>query len=152
MNAYITFTKKRLAATLAIFICLGFICCELYAAANKTTNAKTNADRLVFIKQLGYTVTQESPTTKTVTIPEVFYDVYQNYNALQQKGGYDLSDYKGCEVALYTYKINTPKGYKGQCVINILVYNDRIIGGDISSVALDGFMLPLKSNNEKTTT
>ncbi|MDO4607886.1 MAG: DUF4830 domain-containing protein [Clostridia bacterium] len=150
MNTYITFTKKRIIATLAIFICVGLVCCELYAAANKTPNAKTNADRLIFIKRLGYTITQESLTAKTVTIPEVFYDVYKNYNTLQQKGGYDLSDYKGCTVTLYTYKINTPKGYKGECAINIIVYNDRIIGGDISSAALDGFMLPLKAENEKT--
>ncbi len=145
MNTYITFTKKRIIATLAVFICIGFICCQLYAAANKTADAKTNADRLIFIKQLGYTVTQEIPTSKTVNIPEVFYDIYKNYNALQQKSGYDLSDYKGCEVTLYTYEISTPKGYEGECVINIIVYNDRVIGGDVSSVALGGFMLPLKT-------
>ncbi len=91
MKAYITFTKKRLATALALLVCIGFICCELYAAANSVANAATNAERLVFIKQLGYTVTDETPTSKAIIIPQVFYDVYERYNAVQKQSGYDLS-------------------------------------------------------------
>lgn len=143
MKPYVTFTKKRLIIVFAVFICVGLICCEIYAAGNNNINAKTNADRLIFIKDLGYTVLSDEPTAKLVTVPEVFYDVYDNYNALQQSVGYDLSLYKGCEVMMYTYKINPPSSYTGECVINIIVYNDRVIGGDVSSTALGGFMLPL---------
>ncbi|MBQ8741646.1 MAG: DUF4830 domain-containing protein [Clostridia bacterium] len=143
MKPYVTFTKKRFLIILAVFICAGFICCEIYAAGNNNANAKTNADRLIFVKNSGYTVLSNEPIVKTVNIPEFFSDVYDNYNALQQSAGYDLSLYKGCEVEIYTYKINPPSGYAGECVINIIVYNDRVIGGDISSTALGGFMLPL---------
>lgn len=149
MKPYITFTKKRLLIALALFICVGFICCEIYAAGNNTANAKTNADRLIFIKNSGYTVLSNEPSVKTVNIPEIFYDVYNNYNTLQQSAGYDLSLYKGCEVTIYTYRINSPSGYTGECVINIIVYNGRVIGGDVSSSALGGFMLPL--NQTKVT-
>lgn len=83
-----------------------------------------------------------------VNIPEKFYDVYENYNALQQLANYDLSLYKGCEVTIYTYTINPPSDYTGECVANLMVYNDRIIGGDISATALGGFMLPLKKQGE----
>lgn len=143
MKAYVTFTKKNLLIMLVAFVCIGFICCEICAASNIVTDAKTNADRLNFVKNLGYTVLSDQPETKKVNIPDVFYDVYKNYNALQKSSGYDLSQYKGCEVTIYTYTINTPNGYTGECVINLIVYNDRIIGGDISSAALGGFMLPL---------
>lgn len=143
MRAYITFTKKGLLIAFAVLICMGIICSEVFAAGNNM-NAKTNADRLLFIKNLGYTVLSDKPTSKTVNIPEVFYDVYNNYNSLQRSAGYDLSLYKGCEVIIYTYKTNPPSNYTGECVINIIVYNDRIIGGDISSLALGGFMLPLQ--------
>lgn len=137
----------------AAFICIGFICSEVFAAGNKPTDAKTNADRLIFIKGLGYTVLSDEPTAKTVNIPEAFYDVYNNYNTLQQSVGYDLSLYKGCEVIIYTYKINPPSDYTGECVINLIVYNDRIIGGDVSSSALGGFMLPInRRKSEKTKT
>ncbi len=133
---------------LSIFICIGFICCKIYAVDNLDENAKTNADRLLFIKEFGYTVLSSEPVTKAVIIPEVFYDVYKNYNALQKSSGYDLSLYKGCEVTIYTYQINSPQGYEGECAINLIVYNDRIIGGDVSSAALGGFMLPIKNQSE----
>lgn len=144
MQPYVTFTKKRLLIILAIFVCLGFICYEIYVAGNSVTNAKTNADRLTFIKKCGHTVLSDQPTSKTVYIPEVFYDVYKNYNALQTLAGYDLSLYKGCEVTIYTYQIQTPKGYFDDWVINIIVYNNKVIGGDVSSKSLGGTMLPLK--------
>ncbi|MBR5472613.1 MAG: DUF4830 domain-containing protein [Clostridia bacterium] len=143
MKAYVTFTKKRFLIILAVFVCIGFICCEVYTAGNTIADAKTNADRLTFIKKLGYTPLCDQPNSKTVNLPEAFYDVYKNYNALQISAGYDLSQYKGCEVTIYTYTINPPNGYTGECVVNLIVYNDRIIGGDISSAALGGFMLPL---------
>ncbi len=144
MKAYITFTKKSFFVLMVALICLCFICYEIYIAGNKELDAKTNSDRLIFVKKLGYTVLSSEPTKKTVVIPEVFYDVYETYNTLQQTSGYDLSLYKGCEVIIYTYTIKPPSSYTGECVINLIVYNDKVIGGDISSVALGGFMLPLK--------
>lgn len=118
------------------------------AVSNFDDNAKTNSDRLIFIKNLGYNVTNNDPTTKTVNIPEKFYSVYENYNALQQSANYDLSLYKGCEVTIYTYTINPPPNYTGECVVNLIAYKNRIIGGDVSATALGGFMLPLKKQSE----
>lgn len=118
------------------------------AVNNLDENAVTNSERLIFIKNLGYTVTNNEPNTKSVNIPEKFYDVYQNYNLLQQKAGYDLSLYKGCEVVIYTYNINPPVKYTGEWAINLIVYNNRIIGGDVSASAFGGHMLPLKKQSE----
>lgn len=92
---------------------------------------------------LGLEVAEESASTRCIYIPQRFSDVYENYNELQNSAGYDLSAFKGCEVTVYTYEIKTPEGYSGDCVVNLMVYRDRIIGGDISSSQLDGFMLPL---------
>ncbi len=144
MNAYVTFTKKRMAVLFAVFICIVFVCYQFYVAGNNVQNAKTNADRLVFIKQAGYTVIDKNPTVESVTIPTVFYNVYNSYNLLQKQAGYNLLPYKGCEVMRYTYKIETPENYGDEWVINILVYNDRVIGGDVSSTVLDGYMLPIE--------
>lgn len=132
----------------AAVVCIGFIFCEISAVSNTHKNAQNNADRLLFIKKLGCTVLDDKPTTKIVNIPEVFYDVYKNYNDLQKSAGYDLALYCGCEVTIYTYNINPPKDYDGECMINLMVYNDRIIGGDISSTSLGGFMLPLTKQSE----
>lgn len=129
-------------------VCMCFICCEIAAVNNTRVNAKTNADRLQFINELGYVVVSNEPTTKTVNIPITFHGVYEDYNSLQKSVSYDLSLYKGCEVTIYTYYINAPLNYDGECIINLIVYNDRIIGGDISSTTIGGFTLPLKRQSE----
>lgn len=145
MKAYITFTRKKLLLCVLCLVCSLLICSEIYVAGNNSANALTNAERISFLKKLGYTVLCDEPTSKEVVLPDVFSDVYNNYNSLQKSAGYDLSLYKGCEVVIYSYGITPPEDHTGECLANIIVYNDRIIGGDISSAALGGFMLPLKS-------
>ncbi len=150
MKTYVTFTKKGLLLIIAVLVCMALICGEIYVAGNQDANASTNAQRLRFVENIGCSVISDKPYVKTVTIPEVFSDVYVNYNSLQKSAGYDLTLYKGCEVTVYAYSINPPENYSGECVCNLVVYNDRVIGGDISSVALGGFMLPIKKQLQVT--
>ncbi len=125
-----------------------FVLCEICTVENTDKNALNNSERIVFIKNAGYTLLSGEPETKFVKIPETFSDVYNNYNEIQRLAGYDLSDFKGCEVVIYTYEIETPQDYSGECVFNMIVYNDRVIGGDVSSRTLGGFMLPIKTKSE----
>lgn len=104
-------------------------------------SAFTSPDLSAFLTSLGYEFS-ESHTKKTFTIPNEFDLVYNNYNEIQKEAGYDLSLYKGKECIMYTYELtNHPFG---KCNANVIVYNGEIIGGDISSVNLDGFMTPLE--------
>lgn len=103
-------------------------------------SAFTKPDIPAFLTSLGYEFS-ENFTEKIFTIPYEFDMVYNNYNELQKEVGFDLSLYKGRECVMYTYEIhNHPFG---DCNANIIVYKGDIIGGDISSVNLDGFMTPL---------
>ncbi|MBR5535883.1 MAG: DUF4830 domain-containing protein [Clostridia bacterium] len=104
-------------------------------------SAFTPSDPAAFLSSLGYQFS-ENYTKKTFTIPNDFDLVYNNYNKLQKEAGYDLLPYRGKECVMYTYEIyNHPFG---DCNANIIVYKGEIIGGDISSVNLDGFMTPLQ--------
>lgn len=68
--------------------------------------------------------------------------MYNNYNQIQKEAGFDLALYKGKKCVMYTYELtNHPLGH---CRANIITYLGDIIGGDISSVSLSGFMLPLE--------
>ena len=72
-----------------------------------------------------------------------FNDVYKNYNEIQTSQGFNLEDYKGKKATLYSYKINNYKGHEKDEFIyaDILVYNGKIIGGDVCSTnAENGFM------------
>lgn len=145
VRAYFIFNRRGLTVLLLIITAVFLICCEVFAAGEIDENAKTNSDRITFIENSGYELLLNEPTVKTVTIPEKFSSVYNNYNDLQREAGYDLSDYKGCKATIYTYSVVPPEDYSGDCVFNMIVYNNRVIGGDVSSPYLNGFMLPIKS-------
>ncbi len=108
-------------------------------------SASTQTQQLEFIASLGYTVNTEPDNVEEIVIPQEFDDVYTQYNDIQKAADLDLSKYKGCNAKKWTYTITNYPGYENRdCIkINLIVYNGRIIGGDICSVELDGFMNPL---------
>ena len=100
---------------------------------------QNDEQRIAFLTELGYAVDSETPTVKEVLIPDEFDDVFQQYNALQADAGMDLQPYHGKRVKCWTYRILNVPG-EGEVRANIYVYKDKIIGGGISSTALNGFM------------
>ena len=96
------------------------------------------------VREMGYTdVEENSYEVVEFTIPPEFNDVWENYNNLQKEKGYDLSLYKGKKCKRYTYLI-PPLNARA----NILVYDGKIIGGDISGITLDGIMIPIEKQTE----
>ncbi len=93
-----------------------------------------------FLIDLGYEIS-ESYEVKELILPNEFDNIYNDYNALCREAGFDLLPYRGKRCEMYTYEIyNHPFGLvRG----NLIVCGGEIIGGDISSVRLDGFMQPL---------
>ncbi|MDP4153651.1 MAG: DUF4830 domain-containing protein [Bacillota bacterium] len=104
-------------------------------------NIKTNEDRIAFLRQYGWEVNEQPVSVQEVTIPQTFDDVYTRYNKIQQKNGLDLTKYKGCRAKRWTYAVkNYPIDVGTQVYADILVCNDRVIGGDIATWNLNGFM------------
>ena len=83
--------------------------------------------------------------SREVVIPQVFDDVYENYNAMQLRCGFDLSEYKGRQVELYTYSLSEYPGFDGEVMCDLLVLGGKVIGGNIYTAALDGFMHGLRA-------
>ena len=63
-----------------------------------------------------------------------------SYNNIQLHQGLDLTKYSGKEVSRYTYKVTNYPDYSGDVKANIIVYRNRVIGGDICSADVDGFI------------
>lgn len=101
---------------------------------------KTNEDRINFLKQFGWEVEAEPTEEKQVLIPEEFDKIFAGYNEIQRKQGLDLSSFKKKSVMRYTYVITNYPGYEGTVYANILVYRNNVIGGDICSADLNGFV------------
>lgn len=112
-------------------------------SAKANINASTNAERIAFIANFGYDVIEEPLETRDVVIPEQFDNTYKRYNELQLSQGFDLSKFKGKSVKSFSYAVTNYPGIENSektVRANLLVYNSEIIGGDICSVELDGFM------------
>ncbi len=131
-------------------VCL-FSCKGESASVMKKANlsAATNEERVAFLEQFGWEVKAEAVQVKDVVIPAEFSDVYKKYNEIQTAQGFDLSDYHGKQVKQYAYAVTNYPGYEGEVRANLLVYAGNVIGGDICSLTLDGFMHGFKMPSQK---
>ena len=114
------------------------------ASAN-TTNvnyaAKTNEDRVKFLEKFGWEVDANPTETVDVVIPTTFDSTYETYNKMQKGQGLDLEGYKGKKAVRYTYTINNyPTKQESPVQANLIVLDDKIVAGDVTSTAMGGFM------------
>ena len=101
---------------------------------------KSADDAASFLSQFGWIVDAGSVETKEVTIPAQFDKVFAGYNEMQKSQGLDLSKYKKKDVTRYTFTVTNYKDYEGAVYANVLTYRGRVIGGDICSADVSGFI------------
>lgn len=105
--------------------------------------ATDNAERVAFFAQFGLEAAEEPLEVKEIVIPAEFDENYNKYNEIQKNQGLDLEPFKGVRVKYWSYEILNYPGFEnsdGRIRGNLLIYNGIIVGGDISDIALDGFM------------
>ena len=154
MKIYITFTKKMLFCVFCIIVISICLISRYYEVLGATQeNGDTHKKRLDYLSNLGCEIIDEQAQSKKITIPSEFSDVYKTYNKLQKSSGYDLSQFKGEGCIVYTYRVKRFADFsdKDFANANLIVYNGRIIGGDISSSKINGKMYPLKKYEETKT-
>ncbi len=129
------------AGTVIIFMSSGS-----NSADNTTLSVNSTAENmqqiLDYISQLGWEVSAEPDEVREVVIPAEFDEVYEKYNEIQLAQGYDLKEYAGKRVKSWTFSVLNYPGYENEEFIklNLLVCDGEIIGGDVCSVELNGFM------------
>lgn len=101
---------------------------------------KTNDDRINFLKQFGWEVEAEPVKEQQVVIPGEFDKIFSAYNEIQRTQGLDLSAFKKKAVMRYTYVVKNYPNYDGEVYVNILVYRNIVIGGDVCSADINGFV------------
>lgn len=120
------------------------------SAADLTETAakkmETPESRVEFLASCGYTVSQDPVRTQEVRIPKEFNEVYQQYNAIQTSQGFDLTKYQGKNVMQYVYLVeNYPEENSDPVYATLLLYKNKLIGGDLSRGGAEGFLRPLLS-------
>ena len=140
--------KKILA--FALILIAAIIVVVLIATGGRTeapeqTSSRNNAvadevDLVNFIKQFGWEIEDAPAETIAIYIPKNFDTVLERYNTIQKNQGYDLTKYRGEKATRYTYVITNYPGVTDKVVINVIVHNGEVIGGDVCCKALGGFM------------
>lgn len=132
-----------MAVTGVIVILISFASNHTPKAENvsATISASTDEQRQSYLAQFGWQVEKEF-ASKELTIPETWNDVYIQYNEIQKNQGFDLTDFKGKKVTLYTYTINNYENESQGIVADMLVCDGILIGGDVCNTsAKNGFLV-----------
>ena len=103
-------------------------------------SASDNAERMSFLSQFGWQVKEEPLEICEIVLPAQFNETYHNYNEIQKQQGLDLSRYAGKTCKRWTYEITNYPDQPEGVHANLLIIDGRVIGGDISSTPLNGFM------------
>lgn len=111
---------------------------------------KTPEDRITFLQSYGWQVKEEPLAVEELLVPEEFGSEYADYLSLQESQGFDLTRCAGKTVKRYTYEItNYPTGETG-VQVSLLLYKNTVVGADVLSPALDGFIHGLTMPNAST--
>ena len=145
------FASQRIKTSLAVLI--GFIVLALLLILGTAAGGpdvltaemvSTTEERMEFLLECGWETDPASETVQEIHIPERFTAVYENYNDLQLRQGYDLTEYAGRDCTLYSYTVLNYPDDSQTVIADLYVYKNRIIGGDVHSTSLNGFMIALK--------
>ncbi len=134
--------------SLACILCLALFVPSFGEAAEAGSaivyeGIRTEGDRTSLLSRLGYTVKGEPIEEVTFTLPEEFDRALAGYNELQKRSGLDLSRYKKKTLTRYTYELEKYEGYEGKVYVNLILFHDRVVAGDVCSADPTGFVKPL---------
>ena len=142
MEARETKHASRKAAVALIIFLLFTVLFAMKSAAAPISSQKVNtlADAAEFLATLGWETSADLGQVQNTTLPEHFDAVYTDYNTLQKTQGCDLTKYAGKEIVIFTLPILNYPNASSDVYATTLTYNGNIIGGDIHSAELNGFM------------
>lgn len=141
-------TRGKLLTAALVCACLAIVLIvsipssgDVNTAKKISLKAKTNEERVEFLKSYGWEVVEEPAETTEIVIPSNFDATYESYNTMQLTQGFDLVSYKGRAATRYSYTVeNYPSSTDDPVYATLIVVNDRIVAGDVASTAIGGFM------------
>ena len=114
-----------------------------------SVSCKTAEERANYLSSLGWEFSAESE--KEITIPKTFNEVYENYNSVLKKQGFNLEGYKGKPATLYTYNISNYESGGEEIIADLIVSNGVLIGADLCNPSAEnGFLKGLEKNDAAT--
>ena len=128
-----------------LFILGGQILTHKFQKTAYYENLTTLDDRVRCANSLGWEIDKTSESIRSVYIPKDNTKEFLEYNKMQKSCGFNLEHYMGKGATCYTYRIlNFPSENEVNAFLNIIIYNDKMIGGDCEVLEYDDLYLPVK--------
>lgn len=99
----------------------------------------TNAERVAYLRGLGWEVKEEPIETFEFQLPDALEEPYLSYNALQLPQGFDLGPHCGQTVSRYTYAVTNHPDRETGVQANLYLCDGVPIAGDIFCPGANGF-------------
>lgn len=150
MTAKVNFKKIIIALVALVGVILAAV--MLFGGDNEsapTAAVSTNDNRVQFLTDFGWEVSNSPVESSQVRIPKEQTDVFSRYNSLQKSQGYDLSQFAGKTVMRYVYKINNFPAATEPVYATVLVYKNQVIGGDITDTGAKGVIQGFQKKDVK---
>ncbi len=130
--------KQLCAAVCTVALGLSLLGVALFMPKTEATPtaalAETPENQQAFLRSLGYVTTETPLSTEEIKIPENPRDAtFVAYNAIQLQGGFNLGLYLGHTVKVTAWNVKTDDGKA--YVAHVIVYKDKIVGGDLTDSA-----------------
>lgn len=114
---------------------------ESATSSQTATSIKNEKEARAYLQKLGWEVEETPLGIATLLVPETLDESYEDYLQLQASQGFSsLENVTGERVTQYRYRVlNHPTGEEG-VQVNVLSYDDVLIGGEVLSSQGEGFL------------
>ena len=139
-------TKRR---AVALLLMLGVMLAAAVVLSSSPRSIFSTGDMLdvsqlngreKYLASYGWVIDPASETERTVLLPKKFEGTVRDYADMQTDQGYDFAFYSGLECRQFTYEVTNYDGCDGTVYAVLYVKGTRVIGGDIHSAEINGFM------------
>ena len=139
-------TKRR---AVALLLMLGVILSAAVVLCSSPRSLLSTGDMLdvsqlkgreKYLASYGWELDPDSEEEHCVLLPKTFEGAVSEYADMQTRQGYDFASYAGLECRQFTYTVTNYNGCDSTVYATLYVKGTRVIGGDIHSVEIGGFM------------
>ena len=100
--------------------------------------------RCAYLASLGYEADEQSEELREIVLPEEFDAILEYYTRLQLAQGFDLRPAAGKKCLCASYDLENCSGWDGRVIAVLYICRGRVIGGDVHTADVSGFMHALR--------
>ena len=135
---------RRIPAAVVAAALFFALAAALFALRAPASSLRSTEDRCAYLASLGLRADPVSEELRPVALPARFDALLEDYNALQLSQGFDLRAAAGRTCLCCSYDLVGFPDWDGRVIATLYLFRGRVIGGDVHTAAVDGFMRPLR--------